>query len=117
LTSAARVMYPSRFQPILMRQPKLDPSGRLLGAGRSGCRPVDFGDERTTILLNETLNPGDSRDEIVCEFSVRGNANEEEKPDTRLHYGISLIRSIANALILRDRQPTPTADLRQPVAI
>jgi hypothetical protein len=104
-----------RVRRDLRAVPKLDPARRCRAPeDLLRRRAIYLGDERRETSLKKLLDPANAIHEIPRQLPRRSSAYQDQEADLGADNGRQFIRLVANALVVGERHPTSTANLREP---
>jgi hypothetical protein len=76
--------------------------------------PIDLGDDRRRVLGEKAPDPRQRGHEVVGEFRKGRGADEDEQHHAVPHHRVPLVRPVANAPVVRKRDPAMRANVGKP---
>ena len=97
------------------RIPKLNaPRLRIARCSLIWRWPIHLGNERRATAREELLDTRDRRDKRMRQLGKRRVANNDQQCNAVSHDRIAFVRLVADAAIMRERDPAVLADFGQP---
>lgn len=80
-------------------------------------RAIDLCHIRRLVLVEERFDPGQGVDEIASQLGVGSFAKHDPKRDSMSNDSFTLVRDVANALVMRERDSAIAAAMLEPLLV